>query len=151
MIVTGCSDENPDVSSSQKETVLREDRSSLIETEESMNTEEESERTEEETTLTAEESMKTEEQEERNTEEKNTEEETLDSSEQNRKEQKNEFERNCSVTVEPFSFTIPLYWSADITEKDNYRAYAETSGKVAMLEIVSTYDDEDLVTGKIPE
>lgn len=62
------------------------------------------------------------------------------------KSQKNGFSSCSTVNVGDYSFSVPSYWSAYITDSDHYRAYAETSGKVAMLEINSLYDDEDPVT-----
>lgn len=62
------------------------------------------------------------------------------------KQQKNAFDKNSEVTVGAYSFTIPTYWKADIEEADHYRAYAETSGKVAMLNIYSSFEAEDTVT-----
>lgn len=62
--------------------------------------------------------------------------------------QRNEYdEKNNSIEfIGRYSFSVPTYWDADITENDHYRAYAETSGKVAMLEIRASFDDEDPVT-----
>lgn len=62
------------------------------------------------------------------------------------KQQKDGFDQNSKVTVGAYNFTIPSYWKADIEEADHYRAYAETSGKVAMLNIYSSFDDADTVT-----
>lgn len=53
---------------------------------------------------------------------------------------------NIRVIVGNYVFDVPSYWKSDIHEKDRYRAYAETSGKVAMLEISANYDEEDPVT-----
>lgn len=53
---------------------------------------------------------------------------------------------NIRVIVGNYVFDIPSYWKSDIHENDLYRAYAETSGKVAMLEISANYDEEDPVT-----
>lgn len=53
---------------------------------------------------------------------------------------------NVEVSVGLASFEIPSYWEADINEKNHYRAYAETSGKVAVLEIMASYDYSDPVT-----
>lgn len=66
----------------------------------------------------------------------------------NNKKQKNEFHesKNVKETVGSYVFSIPKYWNADITEADHYRAYAETSEKVAMLQITSHYDEDDPVT-----
>lgn len=62
--------------------------------------------------------------------------------------QKNGFSptSNIKVTVGNYVFDVPSYWKSDIHENDLYRAYAETSGKVAMLEISANYDEEDPVT-----
>lgn len=62
--------------------------------------------------------------------------------------QKNGFSptSNIKVTVGNYVFVVPSYWKSDIHENDLYRAYAETSGKVAMLEILANYDEEDPVT-----
>lgn len=64
------------------------------------------------------------------------------------KKQKNGFNenKNAKVTVGNYALFIPKYWNADITEADHYRAYAETSEKVAMLQITSHYDEDDPVT-----
>jgi len=59
--------------------------------------------------------------------------------------QKDGFSNNSTVNVGNFAFSIPTYWQADIIESDHYRAYAETSGKVAMLEINSLVDNDDPV------
>lgn len=69
--------------------------------------------------------------------------------EKENKQQKNGFGKNSEVTVGAYSFSIPTYWEADIEEADYYRAYAETSGKVAMLSINSSFDEEDPVTYEI--
>lgn len=53
---------------------------------------------------------------------------------------------NIRVIVGNYVFDVPSYWKSDIHENDLYRAYAETSGKVAMLEISANYDEEDPVT-----
>lgn len=53
---------------------------------------------------------------------------------------------NSLVTVGQFCFSIPNYWNADIEEDDMYRAYAENSGKVSVLQIISSYDSDDKVT-----
>ena len=62
--------------------------------------------------------------------------------------EKNGFDEksNSLVTVGQFCFSIPDYWNADIEEDDMYRAYAETSGKVSVLQIISSYDSNDEVT-----
>lgn len=65
------------------------------------------------------------------------------------KMQKDGFSDALTVNVGEYSFSVPTYWNADIKENGHYRAYAETSGKVAMLEIYSLYDDEDPVTYEI--
>ena len=65
------------------------------------------------------------------------------------KPQKDGFAQSSTVMVGDFSFSIPSYWRVRITEKDHYRAYAETSGKVAMLDIRSSYDENDPVTYNI--
>ncbi len=72
----------------------------------------------------------------------------LTNKEESTKPQKDGFNvsSNNNVTVGKFSFSIPDYWKSDINEPDSYRAYAETSGKVAMLQIILSYDDEDTVT-----
>ena len=64
------------------------------------------------------------------------------------KPEKNGFDStsNMEVSVGLASFEIPSYWAADITEADHYRAYAETSGKVAMLNILANYDNDDPVS-----
>lgn len=49
------------------------------------------------------------------------------------KQQKDGFNKSTEVTVGAYNFTIPTYWEADIEETNHYRAYAETSGKAAML------------------
>lgn len=58
------------------------------------------------------------------------------------KQQKDGFEENSLVEVGNYSFLIPSYWKADIEKTNQYRAYAETSGKVAMLEIEASYDSD---------
>lgn len=65
------------------------------------------------------------------------------------KQQKNGFDNNIEIIVGAYCFLIPTYWEADIEEADYYRAYAETSGKVAMLFINSSFDEEDPVTYEI--
>ena len=50
------------------------------------------------------------------------------------------------LTIENFSFEIPSYWEKDKKTKDSIRYYAETDGKVAMLTISYSVDDEDPVT-----
>ena len=57
--------------------------------------------------------------------------------------------KNTTETVGSYVFSIPKYWKADISENDHYRAYAETSDKVAMLQITSQYDGDDSVTFEI--
>ena len=44
-----------------------------------------------------------------------------------------------------FTILIPEYWKSDYSEEYRYRAYAETSGRVAMLAISCDYDEKDLV------
>lgn len=62
--------------------------------------------------------------------------------------QKNGYDEknNTLAQVGKFYFSIPSYWVSDINEADHYRAYAETSGKTAMLEITATVDNDDPVT-----
>jgi hypothetical protein len=62
------------------------------------------------------------------------------------KQQKDAFDNNTEVTVGASKILIPSYWSADVAETNHYRAYAEISGQVAMLNIMASYDDEDPVT-----
>lgn len=64
------------------------------------------------------------------------------------RDQKNGYDEksNSVVKVGNFYFSIPSYWSPDITEADHYRAYAETSGKTAVLEIFADEDKSDPVT-----
>lgn len=69
------------------------------------------------------------------------------------KEDKNGFNKhkNSTETVGGYVFSIPEYWKADIVESNHYRAYAETSKKVAMLQITSKHDTTDPVTFEILE
>lgn len=62
--------------------------------------------------------------------------------------QKNGFSdaSNSTVQVGQYAFSVPSYWGADITEPDNYRAYAEKGGKVAMLTITANTDENDVVS-----
>ena len=53
---------------------------------------------------------------------------------------------NGTATVGNFEFSVPDYWETEIEEENHYRAYAETSGKVAMIDITSQYDSSDPVT-----
>lgn len=71
----------------------------------------------------------------------------LNPSDADTRSQKNGFDNsdNSSVIVGNYEFKIPSYWDADTIEKDKYRAYAETSGKVAMINIACTVD-EDIVS-----
>ncbi|MBR6581203.1 MAG: transposase [Ruminococcus sp.] len=61
---------------------------------------------------------------------------------------KNGFNKNTnnSVTVGNYCFSIPNYWKVNDDEPELYRAFAETSGKVAMLQIISNHDDLDTVS-----
>lgn len=64
---------------------------------------------------------------------------------------KNGFNKNTnnSVTVGNYCFSIPNYWKVNDDESELYRAFAETSGKVAMLQIISNFDDSDTVSYEI--
>lgn len=62
------------------------------------------------------------------------------------RQQKNAFDEHNSIQIGNYSFVIPTYWVADTKEKDNFRAYAEKSDKVAMIQIKASYDYMDKVT-----
>lgn len=62
------------------------------------------------------------------------------------RQQKNAFDEHNSIQVGNYSFDIPTYWVADTKEKDNFRAYAEKSERVAMIQIKASYDYLDKVT-----
>lgn len=51
-----------------------------------------------------------------------------------------------TLDIEKYSFTIPDYWEESGSKTEYYQAYAETSGKVAMLTISYPVDEEDDVT-----
>ncbi len=53
---------------------------------------------------------------------------------------------NIRVIVGNYVFDVPSYWKSETNENDLYRAYSETAGKVAMLEISADYDEKDPVT-----
>ena len=58
--------------------------------------------------------------------------------------QKKEFNEktNNIITFLNYDFSVPTYWETDDLSEGHYRAYAETGGKVAMLEIWANQDIE---------
>ena len=58
---------------------------------------------------------------------------------------------NKVVKIGIYEFQVPSYWDVDREEEDYYRAYAETNGKVAMLNVEKIYDDQDPVSFEILE
>lgn len=52
--------------------------------------------------------------------------------------------KNTMINVGNYWFSIPTYWYTDISDSDNYRAYAESSGKVAMLQIQAVEDTDSV-------
>ena len=54
--------------------------------------------------------------------------------------------KNNLVHIGAFTFEIPDYWDAVENDGNEYLAYAETGGRVAMLHIYARYDSDDPVT-----
>lgn len=57
---------------------------------------------------------------------------------------KNSFDSGVNNTehIGVYDFSVPSYYEADLTETDNYRAYADTGEKVVMLQVMQIEDDE---------
>ena len=74
--------------------------------------------------------------------------ENEDSTKEAGKPEKNGFAdgKNNLVKIGAFTIEIPDYWDASDNDGSKYLAYAETGGKVAMLTMVASYDNEDPVT-----
>ena len=62
--------------------------------------------------------------------------------------QRNGFDESTNVKYRfgNYYFYIPSYWNVDINDGEQFRAYAETNGKVAMLTIGYGVDKKDPVT-----
>lgn len=64
------------------------------------------------------------------------------------KPQKDGFDENTNMKIEfgNYIFSIPSYYAADITESDHYRAFAETGGEMACIQLFAFVDEEDPVS-----